>query len=91
MTTINRLRLRVRRALHHWRARRLIAFANRLLARAGRPAVKRWNPGYDELGHPVFLLVMLMAALVLLFDVSDALQHVGAFIADLGEFVQAGA
>jgi|GEM_PF-2877636 len=79
MITVNRLRLRLRQAVHEWQARRLLASANRMLARARRPA----NPGYDELRHPVFLLVMTLAALVLVFDVSDSWHRIDAVVAML--------
>lgn len=87
MITINRIRLRARRAMQQWQTRRLFARANRLLARSSRTA----NPGHDELSSPLFLGVMALAALVLALDVLDAWQPLGAFILALGSFIQSGA
>lgn len=68
MITINRIRQRMRQARHARQSRRLIAQANRLQARALRKA----NPGYDELRSPLFKGVMALATLVLVVDVSDS-------------------
>jgi hypothetical protein len=55
---------RMRRALINWQSKRLIARANAKVRRGS----KTLNPGYDELRNPVFLLVMVAAALVLVVD-----------------------
>ena len=87
MITFNRIRQRARGAVINWQFRLAVAQADRLLARHKRAP----NPGYDELRSPVFLTVMALAVLVLVVDVSDAWQQLGAFIVALGEFVQHGA
>lgn len=90
MITVNRLRLRASQAMHEWQARRLIANANRMLARSSRTA----NPGYDELRHPMFIGVMVLAFIVLVIDVSDGwsrLDTVVAMLASVVSTIKAGA
>ena len=84
MLTINRIRQRLRRARINWQFRRAIAHANRVKARTLRGA----NPGYDELSHPLFLGVMVVATLVLLVDMADAWQPLVAFFLALGEWAR---
>lgn len=75
MTVTKRLRLRARRALHQYQAKRLIARANRMLAterlkKRPLPQLSN-NAGYDELSNPVFIAVMCVALVVLLIDLGD--------------------
>lgn len=67
MITINRIRQRLRRVRINWQARRAIAYANRVKARTLRGP----NPGYDELSHPLFLIVMALGFLAVVVDVAE--------------------
>lgn len=87
MLTINRIRQRMRHASYARQSRRLIAHANRVQARA----LRKPSPGYDELRNPLFVCVMALALLVLLVDMADAWQPLGAFILALGEWARSGA
>lgn len=87
MLTINRIRHRWVHAKARHDSRRAIAQANRIKARTLRSS----NPGYDELRNPLFIGVMVLATLVLLVDMADAWQPLGAFILALGEWARSGA
>lgn len=67
MLTLNRIRQRLRRVRINWQFRRAIAQANRVKART----LRQPNPGYDELRHPAFLLVMALGFVAVVIDVAE--------------------
>lgn len=86
MITVNRIRQGLRGVRINVEFRLAIAKANRVKART----LRIYNPGYDELRHPLFLGVMAVAAVVLVLDLSDTWGVLGAFLVALGSFVQQG-
>jgi len=80
MNALTRVIRRWRDASHRRQSRRAIARANRLLVRSKRLSAS----DYDEMSDPVFLVVVALAVLVLVVDMSDSWAQLGAVLAGAG-------
>lgn len=80
---MKRLQRRLKHAQHRWIVHCAVRRADAFLARS-RP---RPSPGYDELAEPAFVIVMTLAVIALVCDLSVDVQQVASWLNAAGELL----